>query len=62
MRDSGFDWFSHNPEWMTVSSFDWWDKTEGNKFLYYAFTLPHMPMSSAAIQHGVERIPVFLSL
>lgn len=58
MRDSGFDWFSHNPEWMAVKSFDWWDKTQGSKFLYFAFTLPHMPLSLNALQKPVENIPV----
>ena len=52
MRDAGFSWFSHNPEWMAVESFDWLDRQrrkassaskDGRSFLYFAFTLPHMP-------------------
>jgi len=46
MKDSGFSWFSHNPEFQAVTAMDWWD-TNRNKgqgrFLYFAFTLPHMP-------------------
>ena len=55
MKDSGFSWFSHNPEFMAVEAMDWWDRhkpgpvgTKG-RFLYFAFTLPHMPKSGTEI-------------
>jgi arylsulfatase A-like enzyme len=46
MKDSGFSWFSHNPEFQAVVAMDWWDanRAKGHgRFLYFAFTLPHMP-------------------
>lgn len=55
MRDTGFKEFSHNPEWCAVESFDFMDRMrEKNKksFLYFAFTLPHMPKSATGINFG----------
>eukprot|EP00616_Rhizochromulina_sp_CCMP1243_P012427 CAMPEP_0118991884 /NCGR_PEP_ID=MMETSP1173-20130426/52468_1 /TAXON_ID=1034831 /ORGANISM="Rhizochromulina marina cf, Strain CCMP1243" /LENGTH=66 /DNA_ID=CAMNT_0006943037 /DNA_START=1 /DNA_END=198 /DNA_ORIENTATION=- len=60
MPDHGIEGFSHNPEWSAVESFDFIDRVHGegeHYFLYFAFTLPHMPPSGTALHKSVESVP-----
>lgn len=60
MPDHGLSWFSHNPEWCAVEAFSFMDRATARNvpyFLYFAFTLPHMPSSGVALTRSVTHVP-----
>lgn len=60
MPDHGIEGFSHNPEWSAVEAMDFIDRTQQaglRFFLYFAFTLPHMPQSGTALQRPSSSVP-----